>query len=263
MNEMQVFQNPDFGEIRTLHLEGEPWFIAADVCRALGHTNITVAMDRIDPEDKAKLNLGLPGGDTNCINESGLYSLIMGSRKPEAKKFKRWVTGEVLPTIRKHGAYMTPAKIEEVLLNPDTIIKLATDLKAERENSKQLSLQVAQKDQIIGELKPKADYTDRILQSKGTIPITLIAKDYGVSAFRMNQMLHELGIQYKRGQAWVLYSKYQDKGYTHSKTFDYDDSEGRPQVKLTMEWTQRGRLFLYELLKQVDVLPMIERPLAG
>ena len=263
MNEMQVFQNPDFGEIRTLHIEGEPWFIAADVCRALEMD--TTQTRRLDADDKGVCSIQTPGGmqQMATINESGLYSLIMGSRKPEAKKFKRWVTGEVLPSIRKHGAYMTPAKIEEVLLNPDTIIKLATDLKAERENSKQLSLQVAQKDQIIGELKPKADYTDRILQSKGTIPITLIAKDYGVSAFRMNQMLHELGIQYKRGQAWVLYSKYQDKGYTHSKTFDYDDSEGRPQVKLTMEWTQRGRLFLYELLKQVDVLPMIERPLAG
>ena len=126
------FVSDQFGEIRTVMKDGEPWFVAADVCRALGHSNVTVALDRLDDDEKAKFNLGLRGGDTGCVNEPGLYTLVLGSRKPEAKAFKRWITHEVIPTIRKHGAYMTPEKLEEALLNPDTVIKLAHQLKQER-----------------------------------------------------------------------------------------------------------------------------------
>lgn len=106
MNDMQVFENPvTGGELRTLEKNGEVWFVAADVCRALDHSNVTVALDRLDEDEKAKFGLGLTGGETNVVNEPGLYSLIMGSRKPEAKVFKRWVTHEVLPTIRRTGRY--------------------------------------------------------------------------------------------------------------------------------------------------------------
>lgn len=108
MNDMQVFENPvTGGELRTLEKNGEVWFVAADVCRALDHSNVTVALDRLDEDEKAKFGLGLTGGETNVVNEPGLYSLIMGSRKPEAKAFKRWVTHEVLPTIRRTGRYST------------------------------------------------------------------------------------------------------------------------------------------------------------
>lgn len=106
MNELQAFKNEQFGEVRVIEQNGAPWFVAADVCKALEHSNVTVALDRLDEDEKAKLNLGLSGGDTNCVNEPGLYSLVLGSRKPEAKAFKRWITHDVIPTIRKTGGYV-------------------------------------------------------------------------------------------------------------------------------------------------------------
>ena len=112
MNEMKVFENSDFGQIRTAIQGNEPWFVAADVCRPLEHSNVSMALDRLDDDEKAKLNLGLPGGDTNCVNEAGLYALVLGSRKPEAKAFKRWITHEVIPEIRRHGAYLTDEATE-------------------------------------------------------------------------------------------------------------------------------------------------------
>lgn len=257
MNEMQVFQNPEFGEIRTLHIDGDPWFVAADVCRVLEIQNATQALDRLDADERSMFNIGRQGNG-NIVNESGLYSLVLGSRKPEAKTFKRWITKEVIPSIRKHGAYMTPAKIEEVLLNPDTIIKLAQNLKAEQEKVSALSVQVAQRDQIIGELKPKADYCDSILQNPGLTKTTIIAKDYGMTARAFNAILHELGVQYKQGKQWILYKKHQEEGYAMSITYPFGHG-----VNHLLKWTQKGRLFLYELLKQEGILPLIERPMAG
>lgn len=192
------------------------------------------------------------------INESGLYSLVLSSKLPTAKKFKRWVTSEVLPAIRKHGAYMTPEKIEEVLLNPDTLIKLATELKAEREARKYAELEAASAKQVIGELKPKADYTDLILSNKSTVPVTAVAKDYGMSAKVFNEMLHTLHVIYKLREQWLLYAKYQNKGYTHSKTFHLPRANGDSVCKMQTEWTQKGRLFLYQLLKKHNILPNIE-----
>ena len=188
------------------------------------------------------------------LPENMVYRLGFKASNEAAQKFQAVLADEVLPAIRKHGAYMTPEKIEEALLNPDTIIKLATELKAEREARKHAELEAASAKQVIGELKPKADYTDRILSSKGTVPTTAIAKDYG-----MNQKLHELRVIYRMGSQWFLYAKYQARGYTHSKTFDFKHSDGRPDCKMQTEWTQKGRLFLYQLLKKHGVLPMIER----
>lgn len=108
MNELQVFNSPEFGELRVAEIDGVPWFVAADVCRVLDITNTTDAVSRLDEDEKSRFNLGLPGGDTNCVNEYGLYSLVLGSRKPEAKAFKRWLTHDVIPAIRKHGAYIAP-----------------------------------------------------------------------------------------------------------------------------------------------------------
>lgn len=108
MNELQVFNSSEFGELRAAEIDGVPWFVAADICRVLELTNPTVSVDRLDDDEKAKFNLGLPGGDTNCVNEYGLYALVLGSRKPEAKTFKRWLTHDVIPAIRKHGAYIAP-----------------------------------------------------------------------------------------------------------------------------------------------------------
>lgn len=135
MNEIQVFKNPAFGSVRTMMMEGEPWLVGKDVAEALGYANTRDALAKhVDEEDKGVAKCDTLGGVQNLaiVNESGLYSLVMSSKLPEAKKFKRWVTSEVLPAIRKHGGYLTPDKVEEALLNPDTIIQLATQLKEER-----------------------------------------------------------------------------------------------------------------------------------
>ena len=261
-NALQVFTNSSFGTIRTLTIDNEPWFVGKDVATALGYSNTKDALAKhVDDDDKKggsrfatqsiKDSLGREQYPV-FINESGLFSLVLSSKLPTAKVFKRWVTSEVLPSIRKHGAYLTPSKIEEVLLNPDTIIKLATELKAEREARKNAEL-------IIGELKPKADYTNLILSSENTVPITVVAKDYGMSAQVFNEKLHELHVIYKLREQWLLYAKYQNKGYTHSKTFHLTLSNGRTTCRMQTEWTQKGRLFLYQLLKKHDIIPMIER----
>lgn len=193
------------------------------------------------------------------LPENMVYRIGFKASNEAAQKFQAVLADEVLPAIRKHGAYMTPEKIEEALLNPDTLIKLATELKAEREARKHAELEAASAKQVIGELKPKADYTDRILSSKGTVTTTAIAKDYGMSATGFNKLLHELHVIYKIGKQWFLYAKYQAKGYTHSKTFDFIHSDGKPDCNMQTEWTQKGRLFLYEFLKGHGVLLMIER----
>ena len=214
MNELQIFKNTEFGQIRTTTINDEPWFVGKDIAVALGYSNPRKAMiDHVDPEDKGVTKCDTLGGsqEMTVINESGLYSLIMSSKLPTAKKFKHWVTSEVLPAIRKHGAYMTPEKVEEALLNPDTLIKLATELKAEREARKHAELEAASAKQAIGELKPKADYTDRILSSKGTVTTTAIAKDYGMSATGFNKLLHELHVIYKIGRRVLFSDKAMDQ----------------------------------------------------
>lgn len=155
---------------------------------------------------------------------------------------------EVLPQIRKHGMYAT----DELLNNPDLLIEVATKLKEERT----LRLVAEQK---AAEMQPKADYYDRILNNKGLVTVSTIAKNYGMSAVSFNKLLHELGIQFNQSGTWLLYSKFQDKGYTHIEPFDYEDKNGNRQVKTRMKWTQKGHIFLYETLKKNNYLPMIER----
>lgn len=275
--EIQIFNNPEFGSVRSIALEDEPYFMGRDVAEILGYKNPNEAIqEHVDEEDKflrsergsemlklfsslKEMQNELGRQDNWFINESGIYSLVFTSKLPTAKKFKRWVTSEVLPAIRKYGAYMTDDVIKKALQEPDFIIKLATELKEEKKARKTAELEVAQKSQIINELKPKADYTDRILQSSSLVTITQIAKDYGMSGKKMNSLLHELKVIYKMGSQWLLYSKYQAKGYTHSETVNIEHSDGRPDVAMNTKWTQKGRLFLYELLKKHDVLPVIEQ----
>lgn len=255
-NELQVFKNEEFGEIRTVLIDEAPYFVGVDIAKSLGYSNTTDAIKRhcrwvvkheVPHPQNEKKSLKV-----NCIPESDLYRLTVNSELPSAQKFEQWVFEEVLPSIRKHGAYMTPQKIEEVLLNPDTIIQLATQLKEER-------ALVQKQRQIIGELKPKADYTDLILKNKGLVTITQIAKDYGMSGQAMNQLLHELKVQYKQSGQWLLYKDHQAKGYTHSETVEITRKDGTPDVKMNTKWTQKGRLFLYELLREKGVLPVIEQ----
>lgn len=152
-------------------------------------------------------------------------------------------------------------KMEEIIQPklPTTYKEALLQLVAAEEEKERLQLESKQKDQIIGELKPKADYTDVILQNKSLVTITQIAKDYGMTAQEMNNLLHELKVQYKMSGQWLLYSNYHDKGYAHSETIPIKHKNGRLEPKMNTKWTQKGRLFLYELLKENGVLPVIER----
>ena len=258
MNEIKIFENSDFGQVRTLERNNEIYFVASDICKCLDIKNTTQAVQRLDEDEKSMFNIGLSGGETNLVNEYGLYNLILVSRKKEAKAFKRWITHEVLPSIRKHGAYMTDEVLKEALTSPDFLIKLATELKEEKEKRKALEIENTIKTQQIGELKPKADYVDKILKSKSLMTITQIAKDYGMSGTKLNSILHNLRVQYKQSNQWLLCSKYHDKGYTHSETYCFTGANGITSTKLTTKWTNKGRLFLYELLKNNGYLPLIE-----
>lgn len=259
MSELQIFKNAEFGSVRTLTINDEPYFFGKDVAEILGYTNPSKALaDHVDEDDKLNneslSSLGQRGGW--IINESGLYSLILSSKLPNAKKFKRWVTSEVLPAIRRHGIYA----IDEVLNNPDMLIAALTELKAEREKTKLLTETVAVQKQQISETKPKASYYDVVLNCKDLVAISVIAKDYGWSANRMNQYLHKKGVQYKQGnKIWLLYQKYSELGYTSTKTNSYSGSDGTVHTKPHTYWTQKGRLFIYELLKSDGILPNIER----
>lgn len=253
MTDLQIFKNKEFGQVRTVLIDNKPYAVATDIARSLGYKHPGHAVRR-HCKGVTKHPIPTIGGiqQMNCIPEGDIYRLIANSELPEAEKFESWIFDEVLPTIRKHGAYLTPQKIEEVLMDPDTIIQLATQLKEER-------ALVQKQKQIIGELKPKADYMDRILKNKGLVTITQIAKDYGMSGQAMNKLLHDLGVQYKQSGQWLLYREHHGKGYTHSETVEIIRSDGREDVKMNTKWTQKGRLFLYELLKENGALPLIEK----
>lgn len=266
MKELQIFKNAEFGSIRTMTLNGEPYFVGRDVAEILGYANASKAvLAHVDEEDKTFLMLDIadsqngnvPVGQskTALINESGLYSLILGSKLPGAKKFKRWVTSEVLPAIRKHGLYA----VDEVLANPDMLIQALMELKQERENNKALQQLVAVQNQQITEMKPKASYYDVVLNCKDLVAISVIAKDYGWTANHMNQYLHEKGVQFRQGKKiWLLYQKYAEMGYTSTKTHSYSGSDGTPHSRPHTYWTQKGRLFIYGLLKEDGILPIME-----
>lgn len=259
MSELQIFKNAEFGSIRTLTIKGEPYFVGRDVAEILGYSNSRKALaDHVDEEDKGVTKCDTLGGtqEMTVINESGLYSLIIGSKLPTARKFKRWVTSEVLPTIRRHGVYA----VDEVLANPDMLIEALLQLKAEREINQALKATVAVQNQQIVEMKPKASYYDVVLNCKDLVAISVIAKDYGWSANRMNQYLHEKGVQYKQGnKIWLLYQKYAEMGYTNTKTHSYPGNDGTMHTAVHTYWTQQGRLFIYELLKSDGILPTMEQ----
>jgi len=257
MNEVQIFNNDEFGSVRTLTINDEPWFVGKDVAEILGYSNPQKAIrDHVDTEDKTvNESFTVNGTKGLLINESGLYSLILSSKMPKAKQFKRWVTSEILPAIRKHGVYA----VDEVLANPDMLISALTELKKERARSKELTNTIAVKDQQIAEMQPKASYYDLVLNCKDLVSISVIAKDYGWSARRMNNYLHEKKVQYKKGKIWLLYQKYAEKGYTSTKTQTYAGADGNTHTSVHTYWTQAGRLFIYDLLKADGVLPTIER----
>lgn len=256
MNNLTVFKNQDFGEVRTVTINDEPYFVGKDVAEILGYSNSRKALaDHVDDEDKDVTKCYTLGGaqDLAVINESGLYALILSSKLPRAKQFKHWVTSDVLPAIRKHGAYAT----EELIANPDLAIAAFKALKEEREANRKLEQKVAVQTQQISEMAPKVSYYDVVLNCKDLVSMSVIAKDYGWSASRMNKYLHEKGIQFRQGDIWLLYQKYAEKGYTSTKTHSYLNDDG-PHTKVHTYWTQKGRLFIYSLLKEDGIYPQME-----
>lgn len=224
----QIFNYKD-KQVRTVIKDGDPWFVAKDVCDILEIGNSRMALDRLDEDEKAdvSLNDGSQNRSYGTVNESGLYNLVLGSRKPEARDFKRWITHDVIPSIRKHGGYLTPEKIEEVLLNPDTIIRLATDLKTEREKRLSaehqnllLEARMQLQDEKIAELAPKAQERDDFINTEGLHRQTDVAKLFGITVHKMNAYLVQKGVLFKKGQSRMPKATYIELGYYKVKMFN-------------------------------------------
>lgn len=254
MNAITTFQNEDFGAVRTTEMGGDPWFVGKDVTDILAYQNGSRDINRhVDEEDRRKIMVfdGNQMKETIVINESGLYSLILSSKMPKAKAFKRWVTSEVLPSIRKHGVYA----VDEILDNPDVAIAILQELKEERVRRKSLEQTVNRQAHQIDEMKPKASYCDTILNCKDAVLTSVIAKDYGISATKLNRLLEEGHIQFRRRGIWMLRYEYADQGYTQSKTM----MDGSDHCIVWTCWTQKGRLFIYNFLKtHYGMVPLIE-----
>ena len=248
-NEIFNFNNNEVQVI--INDKNEPMFVATDICAALGLTNTTEALRSLDEDERLPSELLRAGRlrTVNTITESGLYSLVLRSNKPEAKVFKKWITSEVLPSIRRHGMYANKQTVEEMLENPDVLIQTLQTLKKEREEKERLQVQNELQEDQLRSSAPKVEYFDEVLQSNSTYNTNQIAKELGMSAVGLNLELSNLRIQYKQSGTWLLYSKYQNKGYTKTKTHSFTDSLGKQQTSMATVWTELGRLFIHNNLR--------------
>ena len=240
MNEIQIFQNQEFGAIRTISNEqGEPLFCAKDVAEALGYKLARKAVqDHVDRDDVLKRNLIDSLGRkqlTFFINESGLYSLILSSKLDSAKRFKHWVTSEVLPSIRKQGGYMVarPDESDEVIMARALQIMQAT---------------LQRRDEQIAQLKPRADYADHVLDSISCFTVTQIGKELGMTGHDLNVLLCSHKIQYVQSGQYLLYADYARQGLAKNRNFEYHTAEGELKTRTYLVWTERGRDFIHRLL---------------
>ena len=255
MNKIKIFESTEFGQVRTVLVNEEPYFVGNDVAEILGYTNTSKALkDHVDTEDKLNnktlSSLGQRGGW--LINESGLYSLVLSSKMPNAKKFKRWVTSEVLPSIRKHGAYLTPEKLEEALLNPDTLIKLATDLKAEREKRIALEVQAEQD-------KPKVLFADAVSASHTSILVGELAKilkqnGVNIGQNRLFAELRERGYLIKRkGSDWNMPTqRSMEMKLFEIKETIISHADGHTSINKTVKVTGNGQQYFINLFLQEE-----------
>lgn len=229
MNDIQIFKNEQFGQVRVITKDGEPWFVAKDIANILGYSNSRKAIyDHVYTEDKGVTKCDTLGGsqELTTINESGLYSLIFGSKMESAAKFKRWVTSDVLPSIRKHGMYAT----DELINNPDLLIAAATKIKEER----QARLEAEK-------------LRDKLIHQNKLYTTSEIAKELGLkSATKLNGLLAEKKIQYKQNKTWLLYSRYADCGYVSIKQDILDSGH----IIYDRKWTGKGRDFILNLFKE-------------
>jgi len=263
-NQTQVFENKAFGRLEVVLIDGKPYFPATECAKMLGYKNPRDAIskhckaDGVAKRDGVSVTTNQHGISTNqtveltYISEGNLYRLIIRSKLPDAVKFEAWVCDEVLPSIRRHGAYITEATIrrmsESAAYADELIQRLSAELSDEQSKNAVLS-------NYVNSAAPKVRYYDIILQCPGAVQVSIIAKDYGYSAVAFNKLLHALGVQYKVGRTWLLYSEYANKGYTVTKTYEID---GKIASILTC-FTQRGRFWLYNLLKAQGILPITER----
>lgn len=245
--QLQVFTNDVFGQIRTIDEDGRILFCGRDVATALGYKDTNNALKQhcrgVAKHHPIVDSLGRTQ-EARFISEGDLYRLIASSKLPAAERFESWVFDEVLPSIRRHGIYA----IDELLQNDEFLEEAIRTLRAER-------LARLAAEQALLEAAPKISYYDVVLKSSSLLTTTEIAKDYGLSAKRLNQVLHAAGVQFKQSGRWFLYAKHAQQGYTQSKTHEYDEGKTRTH----MYWTQKGRLFIYDLLKAQGVLPVIEQ----
>ena len=265
-NELTVFENEKFGKVRVVTENEKPYFNLNDVCEILGLKNPRQVKTRLK-EDGVRLmdiidNLGRVQKN-NFIDESNLYKCIFQSDKPEAEAITEWVTGEVLPAIRKTGMYMTdnvwdtiindPEKLGEVLINYGKVKKEKELLEEENQIQKQL----------IAEYKPIKEYVDTILSSEDTMTTTQIAADYGFSAYELNKTLNEQRVVRKVGGQWILYIEHMNKGYTKSETMTVKKKDGTDKVVANTKWTQKGRLFIHNLLENLGIKANMDREKEG
>lgn len=251
----------------------EPMFRASDVAEWLGLTNTRDMVSRVDEEELRKLNLRSRSGENWFLTEDGLYEVLMQSRKPIAKQFKKGVKN-ILHDIRTKGGYIATQQNDTPEMIMARALKIADEtIKRNEERLKELEqtthkqaqeielkdAQLIELDTAVNNMKPKVSYADNILQCKESINVTQIAQDYGMSAKAFNILLRNLKIQHKVGQVWIVYGKYLAKGYVQSETFTYDKSNGTQGVRTFTKWSQRGRLFLYNTLKAHNIIPLIEQ----
>jgi len=252
---MNQIQNFVFGnqQVRVLQMNNEPWFVAKDVCEILEIKNPSDSLKRLDDDERARFNLGRQG-ETNVVNEPGLYTLILGSRKPEAKQFKRWITHEVIPSIRKHGAYMTPETIQKVLTDPDTIIQLATNLKEEM--AKRMAAEA-----LIEKQKPQVLFAEAVQTSHTSILIGQLAKlitqnGVPIGQNRLFAWLRDEGYLGKKGAHYNEPTQYAvERGWFEVTERTLNNPDGSVRITRTTKVTGKGQVhFINKFLSHKNVI---------
>jgi len=248
-NTIQVFENQEFGQLEILTIEGKPYFPATECARVIGHTNPERAIREFCKGVTETVTPSAGGNQKKkYIPEGDLYRLIARSKLPAAERFEKWVFDEVLPSIRKHGAYINENVLRRMREDRAYSEELLDILTAERNRNKTLLGRVEQ-------LAPKALYYDIILQCPDAVQVSIIAKDYGMGAAAFNKLLHRLRVQFRIGRTWLLYQDYQGNGYTVTNTY----TKNGITTLIHTCWTQKGRFWLYELLKSHGIVPTAEK----